>query len=196
MTEDVLQFIWQSQSFQTSSLVTTAGDNVKVYHQGKLNIGSGPDFTEARIKINDLEWSGDIEIHTYASLWDKHNHNQDSAYDKVILHVVWQEDSVVSRSDNTIIPTIELKNWLDEGWLEKYNKLMQSLIAVPCKPYLEVVDPLVVQDAIHIALVERLELRSEKVRQILRQWQGDWEKTALIMLFKVKHSSIWPPLLI
>ena len=73
MTEDVLQFVWSSQAFNKSALFTNDGQALRIFDPGKLNTGSGPDFAEARISIDNFTWSGDIEIHIVASTWNDHH---------------------------------------------------------------------------------------------------------------------------
>ncbi|MEI9911467.1 MAG: DUF2851 family protein [Bacteroidota bacterium] len=59
---------------------------------GQYNTHQGPDFTDAKIKIGDTTWAGTVELHIKTSDWNKHNHQTDSKYKNVILHVVWEDD--------------------------------------------------------------------------------------------------------
>ncbi|HEY3429766.1 MAG TPA: DUF2851 family protein, partial [Cyclobacteriaceae bacterium] len=108
MTESFLHYIWQFQYFQKSSLVTSEGDPVQIFHPGQRNSNAGPDFSEARIKIGPLEWRGSVEIHINASGWNDHHHSSNQAYEKVILHVVWENDKPIQRTDGTSMPTLVL----------------------------------------------------------------------------------------
>ena len=184
MTEDVLQFIWNSQAFNKSALLTNDGQVLRIFDPGTLNTGSGPDFSEARISIDNIIWSGDIEIHIMASSWNDHHHDLDVNYDRVILHVVWQEDRIIRRSDSTRIPTLELKKYLAEGWHERYGQLMNSISLVPCEAYLPHVDNLVIADGIKVALINRLERKTKEVLETLELTKGDWQRTAIIHLFE------------
>lgn len=183
MTEDVLQYIWQTQAFSKFNLFTSRQEALVIYKPGKLNTGSGPDFAEAMVQINGITWAGDIEIHSFASHWDNHQHNSDKAYDKVVLHVVWEEDKPVLRQDGSSIPTLELKHYLDPDWYARYQHLMQSLSAIPCEHYLPSVDRLVISEAIYTALINRLESKASEVLALLAENRGDWEQTAMAWLF-------------
>ena len=45
-----------------------------------------------------------------ASVWFRHGHQNDSAYDNEILHVVWNFDSDVCYPKGKPIPTLEMSN--------------------------------------------------------------------------------------
>ena len=88
MNEDFIQFIWKHRLFDDQAMQTKDGQQVKILHPGQLNTDSGPDFFNARIKIGETSWAGNVEIHQKASDWYRHKHELDSAYDNVVLHVV------------------------------------------------------------------------------------------------------------
>ncbi|HEY0354762.1 MAG TPA: DUF2851 family protein, partial [Flavisolibacter sp.] len=44
MTEKLLQYIWQFQYFNRSSLQTIAGESLEIINPGKINTAQGPDF--------------------------------------------------------------------------------------------------------------------------------------------------------
>ena len=90
MNERLLQFIWQFQYFNNMELQTTDHEHVTVIQPGKLNTNQGPDFLEAKVRIGDNIWVGNVELHIYTSDWIKHRHDGDKNYANVILHVVWR----------------------------------------------------------------------------------------------------------
>ncbi|HZX75280.1 MAG TPA: DUF2851 family protein [Cyclobacteriaceae bacterium] len=91
MNESFLHYIWQLQYFDKKDLRTTDGEAITITAPGKGNTNAGPDFLTAKIRIGDIDWAGSVEIHTNASAWMSHGHDEDSAYDNVILHVVWKK---------------------------------------------------------------------------------------------------------
>ncbi len=135
MTEDVLQYIWKTQSITKSHLETVSGEPLQILKQGTLNDDSGPDFSSARIIINKVDWVGDVEVHIKTSYWNQHKHQHDPAYNKVILHVVWEHDTQVTRNDGSEIPTLELKSLVSQAWLQKYKSLQASLQIIPCESF-------------------------------------------------------------
>ncbi|HUR64848.1 MAG TPA: DUF2851 family protein, partial [Chitinophagaceae bacterium] len=104
MTEKLLQFIWQFQYFNRSELKTIAGESLQVIYAGLYNTNQGPDFTDAKIRIDNTTWVGSAELHILSSDWKKHKHQHDRNYDNVILHVVWENDE-----EGSHIPVLELK---------------------------------------------------------------------------------------
>ena len=49
----------------------------------------------AQVKIGNTTWAGNVEIHQKSSEWNKHRHTTDSAYNNVVLHVVYEHDEEV-----------------------------------------------------------------------------------------------------
>src|SRR6478735_8387651 len=132
MSEAFIHYLWQFQYFGKTDLLTTAGEIIHIFETGNRNDHAGPDFQNARIKIGEMMWVGSVEIHIHASGWIEHRHDADEAYDNVILHVVWKDDKPVRRNDDSLLPTIELKDRVAEDLLLKYKKLLQSTDEIPC----------------------------------------------------------------
>src|SRR5690606_34557726 len=99
MREDFLHYIWKYKKFDASNLKTASCESVFMASIGQHNENAGPDFFNARLKIDDQLWAGNVEIHIKSSDWFLHNHENDKAYDNVILHVVWEHDTDVFRRD-------------------------------------------------------------------------------------------------
>ena len=130
MQEDFLHYLWKYKKFETTNLRTTNGEVVSVKNFGSHNLNAGPDFFNAQIQISDQLWAGNVELHLKSSDWFIHNHQNDTAYDNVILHVVWQHDTDIFREDNTVIPTLELKNYVQLKALHNYQNLINLLTIV------------------------------------------------------------------
>ena len=95
--EQLLYYVWKHKIFPLNLLQTTSGLPVEVIDTGLQNSHAGPDFFNAKLKIDGTLWVGNVEIHTASSDWYRHGHDQDKAYDSVILHVVEQADCEVIR---------------------------------------------------------------------------------------------------
>ena len=101
-----MQYVWQHRLWMAQAMFTVDGRKVQVIDPGRLNTDAGPDFFNAKVKIDGEMWVGNIEIHVRASDWFRHHHDIDKAYDNVILHVVEKDDMPVRRSNGEVIPQL------------------------------------------------------------------------------------------
>jgi len=108
MKEEFLQFIWKQGLFIKNDLKTMDGKLVEIISPGQTNSDSGPDFFNARVRIGETIWAGNVEIHQKSSHWYQHRHDTDAAYNNVILHVVEQHDKPV-QVKNHELPTLEIR---------------------------------------------------------------------------------------
>jgi hypothetical protein len=183
VNEELLSVLWQNLLFSVEALQTTAGESLFIKRTGTLNTHAGPDFSLAQLIIGGIKWCGDVEIHTNASDWIKHKHATDRAYESVILHVVYEADVIVTRSDGTAIPVLELKHRISENHLQTYRYLMETNSVVPCAQLFAGVKPIVVEQMKQRVLVERLERKTEALYQELQD-QPNWKLIAGRMIFK------------
>lgn len=182
MRESFLHFIWQFQYFDKSGLKTETGETVEILKTGMPNPDAGPDFSGARIRIGGIEWHGDVEIHVKASDWYRHKHETDGAYNKVILHVVAENDEPVYGSDGTLLPTLCLKDRADMEKLQNFEKLMAGQPPLPCGNSLNSVEPIVRSDMREKALIGRLREKAGFVKQLINSVDGDRDEAAYILL--------------
>ncbi len=177
MKEEFLHFIWRLRRFHNNKLLTTEGAALEILHPGEQNFHSGPDFTNAKIKIGDTLWAGNVEMHLNSSDWLQHAHQNDRAYDNVILHVVLEEDIPIKRQSGERIPCLELKSRIPSKLSKQYLKLMANETWIPCQHlFFSVPDP-TRNLWLDRMLVERLEQKTELIENALEQNQNDWEKT-------------------
>ncbi|NTW32111.1 MAG: DUF2851 family protein [Bacteroidetes bacterium] len=182
MNEDFLHYIWKFRLFDSNSLATSDGENIELIKPGEHNTDSGPDFQNARIKIGNTTWAGNIEIHLNSSDWIKHKHHEDKAYDNIILHVVYNNDLNINRSNNENIPVIELKKLIPGGVYRKYINFINSNQWIPCENSIKQVDSLIISSWLDRILVERLEKKADTINQTLQLYKNDWEHTFYIHL--------------
>ena len=175
MTEDFLQFIWEQRLFDANGLKTTDGENIEVVESGFRNYDSGPDFFNARVKIDGTLWVGNIEIHKNASDWLKHNHHHDNAYDSIILHVVDNFDHEIIRKSGSKIPTLVLS--YPANLLENYKKLLSARTWIPCQYRFHSIDPFVLKIGFNRLLIERLQEKTADIIERLKQNQYNWNET-------------------
>jgi len=175
--EDFLHYVWKFRLFDHTDLQTTTGDTVEVFSAGMHNTDSGPDFGNARIKIGDTTWAGNVELHLSSSDWKKHKHTTDTAYDNVILHVVYRDDEPVTANGRQI-PTLELKDRIPGELYNRYHNLVfGNQTIIPCEASIGKLDDFTLKTWFTRVLIERLEKRSAAVTAALALNSGDWEET-------------------
>ncbi len=172
MTERLLQFIWQFQYYNKNDLDTVDHDPIEVIHPGRYNNNQGPDFQNAKIKIQATTWAGNVELHLKTSHWLKHNHQKDDNYGNVILHVVWEHDETVNN-----LPVLELKNRVSKILLQRYEDLMNATSFIPCEKSIAAVPDLTWKSWKERLLAERLLRKAVIVEKYLEQNNYHWEET-------------------
>ncbi|MBK9331917.1 MAG: DUF2851 family protein [Ignavibacteria bacterium] len=141
LNENFICRIWEDEN-NYSDLKTNDGRNVEILNYGKRNDDAGPDYSDARIRLDGNVLSGSIEIHRSSADWNLHGHNTDGKYNDVILHVVLYDD-LFSEKKSTVsgsareIPTVVLSEFLSRSihciWKDIINKPSDSF-KLPCYP--------------------------------------------------------------
>jgi hypothetical protein len=195
MTEDFLHYLWRFQIWN-APLQTSNGDSVEVLKPGFHNTDGGPDFLNTSIRIGGTLWAGHVEIHGKSSDWYAHHHDQDPAYNSVVLHVVYENDASanrstkhvpgtaevcelngVKRSIGTSIPTCSVRGKFSENVYQTFSDWKNSRGFVPCERQLQNLPK-----HKRIMLLERLNIErlEEKVNEILIDLTynlNSWEET-------------------
>ena len=185
MQEDFLHYVWQHKKMSLKSLQTTTQEPIILKAVGLPNVNSGPDFFNAQLSIGTQMWAGNVEIHVKSSDWYVHHHETDTAYDNVILHVVWEHNMEIYRKDNTPIPTLELKNYVLPHTYKNYiNLLNQKQYWIPCEPNLKEVDPFTVNHWLERLYLERLEGKYKAIEIQLIESKQNWEAVLFWQLAK------------
>lgn len=186
MREDFLHFIWKYKKVQTNQLFTSQGENIEIVSEGTHNQLSGPDFFNAQVKISDQLWAGNVEIHIKSSDWYVHGHENDTNYDNVILHVVWEDDVAIFRKDNTQIPTLELKKIIPQKVLERYQSLFDTSKKnfINCEKQITSIDDFSFKNWLERLFFERLEQKAIYVEELLEKYNNDWEQVLFSLLLK------------
>ena len=180
MTERLLQYIWQFQHFNKSELATIENEPLQIIHPGQFNTNQGPDFLDAKIRIDSTTWAGSIELHINSSHWKNHKHALDDNYKSVILHVVWHHDVDLELS----FPTLILQDRIPKILLDKYDELMNAPGFIPCEKSIHRVKEITMLSWKERLLIERLENRSKVIFENLNENNSHWEETFWWLLAK------------
>lgn len=207
--EQLLHYVWQHRLFPLGPLHTTDGQGLEIIDPGLHNLGAGPDFFNAKVRIGGQMWVGNVEVHQRSSDWFRHHHEHDSAYANVILHVVGTDDcpvtspqpvppvgtplphptqaphAEVEHSEATPatgrpIPALELA--VPDSVMANYRELLAEEAYPPCYRVIPSLSPLLVHSWMSALTVERLETKTDRVEGWLERTRGDWERVFFITL--------------
>lgn len=188
MAEMLLHYLWEHRLWEYGTLTTDDGDRVDVLDPGIHNTNSGPDFFNAKIKIGDRMWVGNVEIHVRASDWFRHGHHQDTAYDNVILHIVGSSDQVVKRRNGSIIPQAVMLYNTD--FSQRYDEMVNGSDQPACSRELADIKPIHITDWISALGYERIYSKSDRILNYLERLDGDWQSTAYVTLARALGFSV------
>lgn len=183
MPEEFLQYVWENRLFNSENLLTVNGETIEIVNAGRRNSDSGPDFFNAKIKIENTIWVGNIEIHRFASDWDRHNHKTNAAYNNVILHVAEIVDKPVFRSNGEEIPAVVLR--YPASLKTNYQKLLEAKTWIACQSQFHKIDPVILQLGFNRLMIERLEDKTSEILVRLQQNNNDWNETFYQMLARM-----------
>lgn len=178
--ERIMQYVWEWRLYGSPDKRLTDGSPVRIVNPGLPNRASGPDFFNARLDIDGVAWAGNVELHMRASDWHRHGHDRDEAYDSVILHVVGESDTYVSRTDGSVIPQLLLP--FGEETAERYRTLCDSSRPLRCASWIGEMPRLHMADWIQRAGMERLEAKGDRLLQCVDYTNGDWSQALFIVL--------------
>lgn len=184
MKEDFLHYVWKYKKFDFSSLKTVCQKELTIINSGSYLQGTGADFFNAQVIIDDIRWAGNIEIHLNSSDWYLHNHHNDPNYNNVILHVVWNHDVDVYYKDQTVLPVLELKKYIDKTLNTEYMNFNQLKNWIFCEEQLNDVSTDILQNWKRVLFFERLKEKSMPIKALLKESNNDWEAILFYMLAK------------
>lgn len=176
MKESFLHYVWATSQYSKKQLQTTQQEVIDVVHVGFPHQDGGPDFTNAKIRIDGKLWVGHVELHIKSSEWYDHHHHLDPAYDSTILHVVYHHDQDVFLSDGSEVPCLALENRIPKSLIHRYTALCSNSHTIPCDALLKEVPSEIKTLCIESMFVARLSEKTEPIIERLRQSNNDWSE--------------------
>lgn len=177
--EQLLHYVWKHKIFPLKELKTTTGQQVEVIDTGLANTDAGPDFFNAKLKLDGVLWIGNIEIHERSSDWFKHGHHADAGYNSVILHIASEIDTEISRSNGERIPQIQLI--CPEAVRTNYKELLET-DSYPLVTASFLHSPFTAHSWMTALQMERFEQKATLLNERLKRCQGNWEDAFFITL--------------
>jgi len=174
-----LQQFWFRKSVSTKGLKTLCGKPLSVIDPGIWNSNQGPDFIFSKIKIGEVEWVGNVEIHIFCSDWFKHKHEDDINYARIILHVVWKNDITNFNSS----PVLELSSCIDPFTILNDLQLSKRPI-LNCS----LVDKFELDESAHKAIYtmgeKRIERKKARVLDLFQACGNDFSSVLWLLVFR------------
>lgn len=171
--------LWIDQMFKSKYLFTTDHKRIEVIYPGRWNFEKGPDFKNARIRMERGEIAkGDVEIHNFSSEWESHGHYLNAEYNNVILHVyLWNNKVQVAQRKANGFPLLQIKltPFLTKDVMELYSVLKLEEYHFPsvsyqshCAEFLKSADKKRVIRFLDIAGEARLLLKADRFLKKMR----------------------------
>lgn len=171
--------LWQKQIIK-NSIKTVSGDEITIIDSGVHNQElAGPDFKNARIRIGNLTYVGDIEIDRNYSDWKTHGHNIDSKYNKVVLHAALfnnNHNGYVYTRDGRKVPSICLSECLPQEKLNniqnrKEEEKFESGGMLKCAGNNDLISQQTKEQFLTKLGIERFNKKSKKIYERLKELQ-------------------------
>ncbi len=178
--EQLLHYCWKHRLFPVVGLRTTEGEEVEVIDAGLHNSNAGPDFFNAKVRINGQMWVGNVEIHDKASDWFTHGHEKDAQYNNVVLHVVDNADAQAVTEDGMKPPQLELT--VPEYVRENYEELLKTDNYPPCYKIIPSLSRLMKHSWMSALETERLERKTDDIKRRAKLCQDSWEAAYFVTM--------------
>lgn len=182
--EALLQFIWEHKLWLALPFYTNSGKELFVINPGQRNTESGPDFFNARIRLNGLILQGNIELHVKSSDWLKHGHQLDARYNALILHVVYEHDVEVPQNTAYGVEVLEMKPYIAPGALERYAAMQAEQRHIPCHQQMSGLPEEPVRLWLNRLLADRMEERAAFIEQVWQYEQASSPQVMFTLLLK------------
>lgn len=178
--EELLHYVWKHKILPIRDLTTTDGRTIEVINPGVHNHDAGPDFKEAKIKIDGIEWVGNVEIHVRTSDWFRHEHDKDSSYSNIILHVASIIDTPLLYPNGEQVPQLQLE--VPEYIKSSYSILLTSDCTPRCANAVSDISQLRIHSWMSALTIERLEMRTNQIMQRRLALDKNWEDTLFVTI--------------
>ncbi len=180
--ESLMYYVWQQRLFLT--LRSVDGSEIEVLNPGLRNLETGPDFFNAKVRIDGTVWAGNVEMHVKASDWYRHRHDRDVAYDSVILHVVLEPDVPVTDANGHPLHTVVMT--VPQPVIDKYRSLTSNgggaLMSVSCASDLPTLPAIVLRDWETSLAVQRMLDKVKRVRDLIEDRMESWPSAFWVIL--------------
>lgn len=177
--EQLLRYAWQNR-LCCPFLRTSKGEKAEVIDPGVYHHGAGPHFLQAKVRIGELLWAGDVEVLLRSSQWYEHHHESDCAFKSVILLVVGEIDQRVFSLEGKELAQAQIS--LPKKLEENYRELLSEAAFPRCFRGISSMSAQKKGSFLAPLWAQRLEKKTSRVESLLEKTHGDWERAFFITL--------------
>ncbi|GHT53004.1 hypothetical protein AGMMS49982_14790 [Bacteroidia bacterium] len=179
--ETFLHHVWKHRLYAADNFKTAEGQTLEVINPGIYNTDAGPDFFNAKIRLDGQVWAGNIEIHNRSSDWYRHCHDTDKAYNSTVLHIVEVIDhQAIKDSTGRLIPQWVMP--IPECIYTRYSEFVKMDNRQPCLDKIKNIPEIFLSDWQTALLLERLNRKTQDIMELLKTYKGDWNTVFYITL--------------
>jgi len=194
MNEAFLHTIWKYKLLGQTQFKGSKQEDIEIISIGEHNQDSGPDFFNSKIRINNIVLAGNVEIHFKTSDWLKHQHQNDKAYDNLVLHVVYEHDKELTQNEQYNVSVLEIKNYISPSLLEQYNQLQRSKQVIACGKAITKVSDIVWKSWLDRLAITRIEQKTKYIEHLFYYTKQNHEDALYILLcrnfgFKINNEA-------
>lgn len=177
----VIHYIWKNRLIPKSRLVTTGGEQIYIIDCG-TECKCGNLFRNARLRIGNKEWSGNVILHHRSSDWEKELHSNNEGYDNVILHVTIENDCERLRRHGETIHQLCIS--YPEELDKEFSDIQQHSHRLPCETALAQLSSINIHSYLSRLLVERIEEKAAAIEELYTLSDRRWEETLLRIIIR------------
>ncbi|MDR0955079.1 MAG: DUF2851 family protein [Rikenellaceae bacterium] len=181
----LLVFAWRHGLFDREALRTRSGERVAVIDPGQKNTdtAAGPQFLGAEVRIGERTCVGSVAVHQRASDWGYNKRNYDPAFDGVILQVVAEDDRLVRKVNDTILPAVALS--VPERLIRAHEALQAGVSTSACGYHItRTLSDIEFKAACTRLMIDRLERKYNDILAIYQSVEKNWYETFHVLLFR------------
>lgn len=180
--KNIIYYIWKNRLFPYGGLHTTSGDKIYVINNGCCN-GRNNIFYNAKIKIGDRTWVGNVVLHGKSSDWENEIHKDSSCTDNVILHVTMENNCSTLRRHGEEIHQLCI------GYPDNLKSYLRTATGntpcnIPCAHAVSQIEVVKLHSILSRLLVERIEEKAKQIETIYEKCEKRWEETLFKTLVK------------
>lgn len=180
--KSVIDYIWQNRLFCKEGLETTTGESLYIIESGTADKEKENIYTNAKIRIGEKLWCGNIVLHCKSSNWEEELHSRQKSYSNVILHVTLNNDCETLRPHGETINQLTIK--CPPGLEEEFCQAEQHCSSLPCGKAISRLPNIHFHSCLSRILAERIEEKASLVEKRLISCNGKWEDTLFKTLIR------------